>query len=139
MRDCREKNNSWFKCDHDQLLISFRYYTEAEEGDLEEELTVQCEAEVCDVCRGKGRHVNPSIDRNGLMAEDFDAEPGFYDDYTSGVYDVSCNECDGKRVMLVPKEDDPNYMKFCETQDIRNEIDEEAHNEQMMLGGPDCY
>ena len=59
---------------------------------------------VCPVCRGKGTHVNPSIDCNGLTAEDFAEDPDFAEDYFSGSYDVQCNGCGGLRVVLAVDE-----------------------------------
>jgi hypothetical protein len=52
----------------------------------------------CGLCDGKGKHVNPSIDYCGITQEDFDDDPGFKEDYFSGVYDVTCYRCHGKRV-----------------------------------------
>jgi predicted metal-binding protein len=57
---------------------------------------------VCDRCEGKGSHVNPNVDGNGLSAEDFDENPGFFEDYMAGVYDVTCSTCKGQRVVLEP-------------------------------------
>ena len=54
---------------------------------------------VCPVCKGKGAHVNPSIDSEGLTAEDFEQDPDFEESYFSGAYDVRCNECDGENVI----------------------------------------
>lgn len=51
---------------------------------------------VCSVCGGNGSHVNPSIDCNGLTAEDFADDPDFADDYMSGAYDIPCNRCQGR-------------------------------------------
>lgn len=70
----------------------------------EEEHTVPIKFEVCPTCHGKGTHVNPSVDCNGLTREDFDEDPDFLDSYMSGMYDVSCYECKGERV--VPVRDD---------------------------------
>lgn len=60
---------------------------------------------VCPTCRGKGRHVNPSIDAHGLSREDFAADPDFAEDYFSGAHDVECYGCGGKRVVLVVDEE----------------------------------
>lgn len=54
---------------------------------------------VCPTCEGRGSHVNPSIDSQGLSAEDFDEDPDFREDYFSGAYDVPCAECRGNRVV----------------------------------------
>ena len=57
--------------------------------------------EVCGTCDGRGSHVNPSIDCNGLTSDDFYDDPDFESDYFSGRYDVTCYECGGKRVTPV--------------------------------------
>lgn len=54
--------------------------------------------QVCSTCEGKGTHVNPSVDCNGLTAEDFAEDPDFAEDYFRGVHDVTCYGCDGARV-----------------------------------------
>jgi hypothetical protein len=55
--------------------------------------------EVCPTCEGKGHHVNPSIDANGLTASDFEDDPDFRREYMSGTYDVQCYGCKGLRVV----------------------------------------
>ena len=57
--------------------------------------------EVCPLCNGEGKHVNPSIDCNGLTAEDFDEDPDFAEDYMSGMYDVQCRQCGGRTTVPV--------------------------------------
>jgi len=74
-------------------------YGDCDEGTVTVELPAKFE--VCDTCRGKGSHVNPSIDGNGLTAEDFAEDPDFREDYFSGVYDVACYQCKGLRVVAV--------------------------------------
>lgn len=54
---------------------------------------------VCPTCEGRGKHVNPSIDCNGLTAEDFAEDPDFAEDYFRGNYDVDCYGCHGQRVV----------------------------------------
>lgn len=69
------------------------------------ELELPAKYEVCSLCDGKGHHVNPSIDAHGLSREDFDEDPGFAEDYLSGMYDELCYECGGKRVQPVVNEE----------------------------------
>lgn len=69
-----------------------------ETGD-EEEIHLPTHKIVCPTCSGKGHHVNPSIDANGLSSDDFDADPDFREDYFGGAYDVQCYECGGKNVV----------------------------------------
>ena len=61
--------------------------------------------EVCPVCDGEGKTVNPSIDGNGITASEMDEilhdDPDFTDDYMGGVYDVVCRCCNGQRVVLI--------------------------------------
>jgi hypothetical protein len=54
---------------------------------------------VCPVCRGTGSTVNPSIDCNGLTADDFDEDPDFAESYANGTYDVTCSRCGGDNVV----------------------------------------
>jgi DnaJ-class molecular chaperone len=54
---------------------------------------------VCPVCKGEGTTVNPAIDCNGLTAEDFRDDPDFAEGYMSGAYDITCQACDGRRVV----------------------------------------
>lgn len=70
--------------------------------------------EKCDRCDGTGTHVNPAIDGNGLTQEDFDAEPGFFEDYMGGHYDVICEECGGEKIVLVIDREaaDPAMLKL---------------------------
>ncbi len=74
-----------------------------DDGVLEENhdgiLTGNTKFEVCDCCQGSGKTVNPSIDCNGLSREDFADDPDFERDYFSGVYDITCTQCRGEKVI----------------------------------------
>lgn len=89
---------------------------------------------VCPTCDGKGSHVNPSIDANGLTAEDFYDDPDFAEDYSSGLYDVPCYECGGRRV--VPEidlpENDPDYKAYLRQLEFDAAYDSMARMERMM-------
>lgn len=63
--------------------------------------------EVCGTCRGRGSHVNPSIDADGISSQEFHEDPDFAETYFSGGYDVSCFECHGLRVVPTLPEEDP--------------------------------
>lgn len=64
---------------------------------------------VCDLCRGHGKVVNPSIDASGLTREDFDEDPDFADDYRSGQYDITCPRCRGRSTIPVIDATGPSY------------------------------
>jgi hypothetical protein len=57
--------------------------------------------EVCDLCNGKGTHVNPSIDSGGLSAEMLHDDPDFSDNYRDGMFDQQCNQCGGRTTVPV--------------------------------------
>ena len=56
----------------------------------------------CDLCEGRGKHVDPRIDCDGIS--DWGDDPDFRMGYFSGAYDVQCNECCGRRVVPVVNE-----------------------------------
>jgi len=110
--------------------IYLLWTTEDDEGiEIVHKLTTRWE--VCPTCRGNGTHVNASIDCCGLTREDFDRDPGFEEDYRSGVYNVTCNECAGLRVVPVVCETDPlaeayNKHREAEYNDARESAQERA-------------
>ena len=57
--------------------------------------------EICDRCRGNGKHTNHSIDGNGLSGEILD-DHEFMDDYMAGLYDIPCVPCCTLGRVLVP-------------------------------------
>jgi len=63
-------------------------------GETEHQLPTKWK--VCSVCNGEGKHVNPSIDCDGISAEQFHDDPDFHDEYMSGTYDVTCYRCKGR-------------------------------------------
>ena len=82
--------------------------------ETEEDVWVSYAYEVCPLCEGKGSHVNPAIDCNGLTAEDFAEDPDFLGDYMSGLYDQPCNQCGGCRV--VPVSTDSRVIRIMENE-----------------------
>jgi len=78
---------------------------EDEDGN-ETEATLPGKPEVCSRCNGKGRHVNPSIDGHGITQDEWENEWSYEEQemYLSGGYDITCDECKGLRVVLVPNE-----------------------------------
>jgi len=91
------------KVDEQKMLLTLTLYGEEKnkEGFIvsyEEDVEVPFHFDVCALCKGRGKHVNPSVDGNGLTHEDFDEDPDFRDEYLRGRYDVSCSRCNGTRV-----------------------------------------
>lgn len=81
------------------LTVSHTLYDDSDEGS--EVVVFPAHYEVCDRCRGTGKHVNPNVDGNGISGEEFDADPDFREAYFSGAYDVQCSVCNGLRVVAV--------------------------------------
>lgn len=86
---------------HDQMIEDFNQFMSEE---LERPFRLPITKEVCPVCEGEGKIVNRSIDGHGLSYDDFYDDPDFADAYMSGVYNVTCDECDGNNVIDVVNE-----------------------------------
>jgi hypothetical protein len=97
--DRREVNQKWYSSFNEKRML---FIIEDGEGN---ELEIPAKFEVCSTCDGKGKHVNPAIDSNGLTEEDFDMDPDFRENYFSGMYDMPCNECKGRRVSPIVNEE----------------------------------
>lgn len=87
-------------------MADTRRVTVEDEQGLEH--TLPTRFEVCDRCEGHGTHTNPSIDGNGISADEWNG-PDWDDEsrhmYLSGGYDVRCEECHGERVVSVVDEE----------------------------------
>jgi hypothetical protein len=121
-----------YEFDEDKMEILFDI--EDDNGEMVT-LGLPAKFEVCPLCNGKGSHVNPSIDANGLSAKDFAEDPSFAEDYFSGVYDQECNECGGKRVVPVPDEqpaDKDVLAKFANLLQAEADYRREVAYEQRM-------
>lgn len=100
----------WGRIDGDYAVIDERYNWRLEDAGVTPRLkdedqtvfTVRIRMDVCPLCEGRGKHVNPSIDAHGLSREDFDEDPDFAESYFRGDYDVPCNLCRGANVVPVP-------------------------------------
>ena len=80
------------------MTITIHSYDRDEDMEVE----IPSKYDVCHRCEGRGTHVDPRIDGNGLTREDFAEDPDFAEDYFNGVYDTTCYECKGLRVVKVP-------------------------------------
>lgn len=116
--------------DEQRMLLTYVIPSEEDE-DEEEEISFPAKFEVCDICNGKGQHVNPSIDCHGLTSDDFAEDPDFAEGYFSGRYDVACYCCHGQRVMPVVDEDrlTPEQKKALERLNDKQRADAEFESE----------
>lgn len=97
----REQRTGIERLDERRMVALLRFHDSEEDGEVEGE--IHCRFEVCPTCGGRGSHVNPSIDAQGLSAEDFAEDPEFAESYHSGLYHVPCYGCAGVRVVPVPE------------------------------------
>lgn len=92
-------------------LITLKWFEENEDessesyGDqLEIEEDFPAKYKVCNRCNGHGTHLNPSIGEHAYTSEEFnefsDEEKEHYFK-RGGMYDVTCQNCKGLRVILV--------------------------------------
>ena len=147
MMDSRTNaKNAWEGYDErsNTITISHTRYLEDDEmtqdpdtGEWTEEkeinLKLPAKLELCDLCDGKGKVVNPSIDAGGLSQDDFHDDPDFEEDYFSGVHDISCPQCSGKRVVPVVNYDAlsaEQKKEFDEYQREQAEAAEEAYHDR---------
>jgi len=99
------RRGSWFDDFDEQNMRCLITVWDYSSGDSEEICGwIPVEYRVCDLCNGRGRHTNPSIDASGLSRDDFDADPQFEEDYRRGLFDVRCYQCNGRRVVPTPVE-----------------------------------
>lgn len=87
------------------ILLADKYGGEMFDEEVGEILSIPIEFGVCPTCDGRGSYVNPSIDSHGISAEEFDEDPDFRESYMSGHYDVTCEHCQGARVVPVSKDE----------------------------------
>ena len=102
-REYCKDNRWWTHLDKDKMtahVIIDRYDAEADDC-IEEKRDVKVRMEVCPACDGRGSYVNPSIDSHGISYEEFDEDPDFANDYLSGRYNITCEECNGATVVPV--------------------------------------
>lgn len=93
------------------------------------EAEIPCCKEVCPRCQGEGKHVNPAIDGHGITSEEWsDWDDESRENYFSGVYDVTCEECQGLRVIDIPDVD-----RFSETDKVHWAHYEEKLNDLAEL------
>ena len=97
LRDQENTCDKWYDSfDSKTMQFTVHKECECEEDCTCEEITIPAMWDVCGLCGGKGSHVNPSIDRHGLSAEDFQEDPEFAESYFGGAYDVNCYRCNGR-------------------------------------------
>jgi hypothetical protein len=99
-----ERLPKWLEHDFKNMCFWIRDYWEEGYAINVRDVRIPTVYEVCHVCQGKGQHVNPDIDRNGIVPDDFNADPDLFDQYMSGVYDIGCRWCKGRRVEMVVDE-----------------------------------
>jgi hypothetical protein len=103
----REEPNWYHRFDERKMTA---YVTRRNEEGEKYEHSIKCEYQICEVCQGKGSHVNPSIDCGGLSREDLDEDPDFAEMYFDGGFDVPCYGCQGKRVVPEPVNPEELYV-----------------------------
>lgn len=109
--------------------------TEDADGNLVE-TPLPMKYDVCGLCEGRGKHVNPSIDGNGLTAEDFEEDPDFAEEYFAGTYDVTCACCRGKRVVAVVDEErmTPETLTAWKAQEAEHAAEARERAAELRLG-----
>lgn len=129
-----------YHSDH-RVRAQEKWYSSFDESTMSAEITIGEETHtvpvtfgVCPTCRGKGTHVNPSIDCDGLTQEDFDQDPDLRGNYMSGMYDVACYDCGSKRVVPVMGELDSDLKQKWEKEKEEREDFRSMQESEMRYG-----
>jgi hypothetical protein len=103
-------SGSMFKSLDTQTMVGVVEYTDWDEDDNEITHTIGMPIrwEVCDLCNGRGSHVDPRIDCNGLSFDELVDDPEFAEAYSRGDYDQTCNCCGGRTTIPVINDDHLN-------------------------------
>jgi hypothetical protein len=128
-------HQSMFKSiDSNQMKAVVKYSEWDDEDDTEiiHEIEMPIKWEVCGLCNGRGAHVNPNIDYNGLTAEDFAEDPDFAENYFSGRYDQTCNECCGRTTVPVIDNNCLTKEQKSHLENIEKESQEQAEYERLL-------
>ncbi len=130
------QRTDWYKSINPSNMCAVIVLTDEESGD-EVEHTVSFKFAVCPTCRGKGSHVNPSIDAGGITSsewEEWDEEDR--ESYMSGAYDVQCYECKGNRVIPEMDRDSvsPELLEQIDRIDRENAEFEAVCRAERMMG-----
>jgi len=141
MSDRREQSFPSMPFDSKSNTVTLTLWND--EGD-ETEVSLPAKFEVCGTCQGRGSHVNPSIDSQGITQEEFNQDPDFEEAYFAGAYDVTCNECGGLRVTPVVDVDSlkgealASFEAWTKQEDARAREDRaDAYTRRMECGGYD--
>ncbi len=113
-----------------------RHSNEAPEEDIEQAPEVRLhdsgrKFEVCPICEGEGKYVNPNIDSQGITEDEME-ELGedFEEDYFAGNFDVTCKCCRGARVVTVEQLE--SYESDLEDLRVRMAEDGESYHDSRM-------
>lgn len=79
------RGNFFDSINESKMLLTVKIHDHDE--DVEQHVEFPFKWEVCGLCNGRGKHVNPSIDCNGISAEEFSEDPEFAEGYMRGDYD----------------------------------------------------
>lgn len=96
-------------------------------------VTLPMKFSVCPLCNGKGSHVNPSIDAHGISSDEWDRDWDYEERemYMNGGYNVTCYECDGRRV--VPEINTDIYHLTPAIEEIKKLIDSDMIEERSYV------
>ena len=129
-RDREQMHGKWYKSfDPSTMTLT------VEDGN-EELVEFRARYEVCGLCNGHGKHVNPSIDAHGISADEFYEDPDFADAYRAGAYDVTCYRCGGNRVEPVIDEGsaDPEALAAWRAREEARESSRREYEMERRMG-----
>ena len=115
--------NDWEEFDSETMKLTYLLYSDHEEEEL---VSFPAKYEVCNDCSGRGTHVNPGIDSHGISQEEFDDDPDFRENYFGGVYDVTCYNCKGLRVIPTISENLLTETQKSQLERLQEKLEDDA-------------
>ena len=82
----------------DLRSMKFTFTQESDEGE-ETSYILPLTMDVCPTCKGRGTHINPSVDAGGYNDDGDDVDEYGENLYLSGFYNVNCQTCHGRNVV----------------------------------------
>lgn len=87
-----------------------------------ENQTYNLEPVQCSRCNGSGKHLYGSLEGHAFSSDELQEDPGFFEDMMQGIYDVSCENCEGYGYYLELCEINLDCLLWKHVKEIENEM-----------------
>lgn len=102
-----------------------------------ENQTYNLEPVQCSRCNGSGKHLYGSLEGHAFSSDELQEDQDFFEDMMQGIYDVSCENCEGYGYYLELCKINSDCLLWKHVKEIEKwnkEEKQEIKNEMKMLG-----